>query len=427
MRAQLSPLVVVALGVIAQPVAAVDWAQWRGPQRTGVSAEKGLADQWPQAGPVLVWQVGAIGNGYGSPSVVGDRIYLLSNEGLENEFVQALDAKDGRQIWSQRIGNVGNPDQQPPYPAARSTPTVDGQLLYAFSSDGDLACLETATGRVRWQKNVRREFGGKPGTWAYAESPLVDGDVVVCAPGGPDATIVALNKLTGDVVWKCPVPVSGAEPEDAGYASTIVVDAGGKKQYVQFLSKGVVGVEAASGTFLWRYDRTGGSPANIATPVAQGEYVYTPNRRDGSGLVKLAASQGGVTAEQIYLKRELPNAIGGSVIVGNYLYGTTQQGLICVEFVTGEEKWRNASIGVSSICAADGMLFLHGENGEVALVEASPVEYRERGRFAPPNPPTLASQGEKAWAYPAVANGRLYIRNKNVLWCYDVAGSTTTN
>jgi outer membrane protein assembly factor BamB len=409
--------VLLAVGTLALPVLASDWAQWRGPRRTGVSQERGLADQWPEGGPRLVWQVKTVGDGYGSAAVVGNRVYILGNEGMENEFVQALDAANGRELWQQRIGNVGNPDQAPPYPAARSTPTVDGDRIYALGSDGDLACLETSTGNVRWQKNIRREFGGKPGTWAYAESPLVDGDVVVVSPGGFDATIVALNKNTGSVIWKCPVP----EGDDAGYASVIVANVGGKKQYVQFMSKGVVGVDAATGKFLWRYNATGGGPANIATPVESDGLIYTPGQA-GSGLVKLTASGDAVNAEQVYMTRGLPNAIGGAVLIDGHLYGTARQGgLICADFKSGEVKWSGPGVGVGSICAADGLLFLYGENGDVALVEATPAEYREKGRLTLPEKPQHAGPQEKSWAYPVVANGRLYLRDKNVLWCYNVS------
>src|SRR5262245_52158072 len=168
----------------SKKAAASDWPQWRGPQRNGISNESGLLKEWPKEGPKLIWQLKDIGEGYSTPAVVGARIYLLSNRGMENEFVQALSVQDGKQIWAARLGNVGNPKQQPSYPAARSTPTIDGELLYALSSDGDLACLETATGKIRWQKSLRKDFGGQPGEWAYAESPLVDGDVVVVTPGG---------------------------------------------------------------------------------------------------------------------------------------------------------------------------------------------------------------------------------------------------
>jgi outer membrane protein assembly factor BamB len=153
-----------------------------------------------------VWKATGIGSGYSTPAVVADRLYLLGNEGLEDEFVQALAAKNGERIWRTRLGNVGNPKQNPNFPAARSTPTVDGALLYALGSDGDLACLETGTGTIRWQKNLRSDFGGKPGTWAYAESPLIDGDTLLCTPGGSQATLVALNKNTGAVLRKCALP-----------------------------------------------------------------------------------------------------------------------------------------------------------------------------------------------------------------------------
>src|ERR1051326_8623349 len=195
----LSPLLpgIIAL-VAALSAAASDWPQWRGPQRDGTSRETGLLKEWPKEGPHLAWKITHAGSGYSTPAVVGERIYLLGNDGPENEFVLALDVKDGKRVWSTSIGKVGNPKQNPNFPAARSTPTVDGPLLYALGSDGDLACLETATGKARWVKSLREDFGGKPGEWAYSESPLVDGDTLVCTPGGDQATLVALNKRTGD-------------------------------------------------------------------------------------------------------------------------------------------------------------------------------------------------------------------------------------
>ncbi len=201
-----------------------DWPQWRGPERNGISREGGLLKKWPPAGPTLRWQVNDIGDGYSTPAVVGTRIYLTSNRGMENEFVQALSTRDGKPVWTTRLGNVGNPNQDPPFPKARSTPTVDGDFVYALSSDGDLACLEAGSGKLRWQKSLRKELGGQPHEWAYAESPLVDGDVVVVTPGGPEATIAALDKRTGAVIWKSAVP--GGDP--AGYASAIVVQGAGE-------------------------------------------------------------------------------------------------------------------------------------------------------------------------------------------------------
>src|SRR5436190_8307227 len=291
-----------------------DWPQFRGPERNGISKESGLLKQWPAGGPKLLWQVNDIGDGFSTPSVVGTRIYLMSNRGMENEFVQALSTKDGEPIWTTRVGNVGNPSDFL-YAKARSTPTVDGDFIYALSSAGDLACLETASGKIRWQTNIKKEFGGKPGPWAYAESPLVDGDVVVVTPGGVEATMVALNKKTGALIWKSAVP--GGDP--AGYASAIVVQAGGRKQYVQFLSKGIVGVDAKTGQFLWRYAEVAKGPAQYFTPVARDEYVYGGALGVGGGLVRLMADGNGVAAEQVYFIRGLPNGPGGAVLVGEYL------------------------------------------------------------------------------------------------------------
>jgi outer membrane protein assembly factor BamB len=406
--------VILLFALIGLNVSADDWPQWRGPQRNGVSKESGLLNEWPKDGPKLVWQVKEIGSGYSTPSVVGKRLYLLSNEGTEKEYVQALEVTDGKRAWMTPIGKVGR-NEGPQYPGARSTPTVDGDSIYALGSDGDLVCLETASGTIRWNKNLRSAFGGKPGKWAYAESPLVDGDVLVCTPGGSDATLVALNKKSGEVIWQGVVP--GAD--DAGYASVITTEAGGIKQYVQFLGKGLVGLEAKTGKFLWRYDKTAqGSPANIPTPLVEGEYIYSGAGRSGGGLIKLKAKDGAFEVEEVTFSPKLPTAIGGAVKVGEHFYGTAGQALLCAEFKTGKLKWEERSVAPGSLCYADQRLYIHGENGDVALVEATPDAYREKGRFTPPGQPERGRT--KAWPYPVVANGRLYIHDLGTLWAYDV-------
>jgi outer membrane protein assembly factor BamB len=397
-----------------------DWPQWRGPDRDGTSKETGLLKQWPAGGPKLLWQVNDIGDGYSTPVVVGSRIYLMSNRGMDNEFVQALSTQDGKVIWTTRVGNVGNPNQNPPYPKARSTPTVDGNFLYALGSDGDLACLEAKTGKIRWLKNIRTEFGGTPGEWAYAESPLVDGDALVVTPGGAQATMVALNKKSGAVIWKSAIP--GGEP--AGYASAIVVQAAGHKQYVQMLTKGIVGVDAKTGQFLWRYSETAKGPAQAFTPVARGELVYGGALGVGGGTVRLKADGGSVAAEQVYFARGLPNGFGGAVLVGDHLYGSDMAGqkLVAFEFTTGKVKWQADSIGRASIAAAEGLLYLHGFEGDVVLVEATPEGYREKGRFTPPAQPTKkqGQYSEAAFGHPVIANGTLYIRDLGTLWAWDI-------
>ena len=403
------------------PLLAADWPQWRGPKRDGTSPETGLLKQWPKEGPRLLWQLEDAGEGYATPAVAGSRVFLLSNRGLDNEFVQALSVQNGKPEWTTRLGKVGNPDMQPSYPKARSTPTIEGERLYALSSDGDLVCLETASGKLIWKKSLRTDFGGLPGTWAYAESPLIDGEVLVVTPGGKEATIVALNKRTGATIWKSAVP--GGDP--AAYSSAIVSEGGGRKQYVQFLGAGLVGVDAKTGKFLWRYDGTAKGPANIASPVAFGDYVYSTNaRRFGAALVQLHATKDGVTAEQVYFERELPNTLGGQILLGKYIYGTNPEGPASAEYVTGKLQWKDPGTGPGSVAYADGHLYFHGENGDVSLVEATPAAYREKGRFTLPRQPKRAAPGgtrnEQAWSYPVIANGRLYIRDLGSLWCYDV-------
>jgi outer membrane protein assembly factor BamB len=293
---------------------------------------------------------------------------------------------------------------------------VDGNLLYALSSDGDLACVETANGHIRWKKSLRKDFGGVPGIWAYSESPLVDGDTVLVTPGGSAATIVALNKKTGELIWKSAVPGG----DRAGYASIIVAPIGGVKQYVQFLGNGLVGVDARTGKFLWRYDKTADTRmgSQIATPVFNGSLIYAGSNMVGAGLAKLEATGGTFEAKQVYFGKKLPAGTSGYVRLGDYLYGTVGPALMCVDFKTGDVKWQDRGIGAGSLCATADRLYLHGENGDVALIEATPQGYHEKGRFSPPAQPERGSA--KSWNYPVIANGRLYVRDLGVLYCYDI-------
>jgi outer membrane protein assembly factor BamB len=401
--------------ILVLPASADDWPQWRGPDRNGISNEQGLLSQWPEGGPKLLWQITNLSNGYSTPSVAGDHLVVMVNEGLENETIRALNVKDGSQIWSVRVGKVGNPDQRPNFPAARSTPTVEGDRVYALGSDGDLVCLQANNGKIIWQKSLRTDFGGEPGRWAYAESPLIDGDKLICTPGGSEATLVALNKLTGEVIWKAAVP----DGKDAAYASVIITNNRGTKLYVAFIGTGLVGIDAQTGTFIWEYKNTKGN-ANIPTPVALNDLIYSSASRTGGGLIQLTSPEDSVRFREIYFDSKLPTANGGSILIGDYMYGSNNQTLQCVEFKTGKVMWEDASIAPGSLCSAENLLYFHGENGDMALIQATPDGYHELGRFSPPDQPAKANNMEKAWVYPVVANGRLYIRDKNCLWCYDI-------
>jgi outer membrane protein assembly factor BamB len=404
-------------------IAAADWPQWRGPARTAISAETGLLRQWPAGGPRLIWRIDNAGDGFSTPAVAAGRVFLVVNEGLANEYVRAFSAADGKVLWSTRLGKVGNPDQQPSYPAARSTASIDGDTVYALGSDGDLAALDAATGAARWKKQLRSDFGGVPGTWAYAESPLVDGDRVVVTPGGKTA-MVALDKRTGAPIWRATVPSN----EPAAYSTMSILQVGTSKQYVTFLDKGIVAVDAPTGAVLWRDGRTAdGSAANAPTPVVGGNIVYHATAQTGGAAVRVSVDQGKVTVEQLYFDKRLPGMTGGTVLVNGTLYGSNMVSMIAADFATGAIKWQNRSIGAASVIAADGLLFLHGENGDVALVDASPAGYRERGRFTPPNQPArrpgTPGAGSKTWPHPVLADGRLYLRDLNTMWVYDVRGS----
>lgn len=410
---------VVTYGIVAASAWAADWPQWRGAHRTGLSSEKGLLKDWPQGGPKLLWERKDIGKGYSTPAVVGDRIYLMANrEG--KEYAIALSVKDGSRVWITAVGKVG-PNQGPQYPGARSTPTVEGDRIYVLGSDGDLACLEKDKGKIVWSKNLKKTFEGSPGAWAYSESVLIDGDNLICTPGGKKATMAALKKKDGETVWECASPKGDA----AGYASPIAVDIGGMRQYVQFVSGGVIGVDAKTGKFLWRYDKTKDPAANIPTPVFHNGCVFTSTSRSGSGLNRLKVSENAVHSEEVYFNKTMLNSIGGVVLVGDYLYGTDARGeLVCLDFQTGNLKWRHVCVGSAAISYADGMLYVRGQGGNgfgkesptwVALVEATPNGYKEKGRFEQPY------HGERpAWPHPVVANGRLYLRDGDVLLCYDV-------
>ncbi|HXG12020.1 MAG TPA: PQQ-binding-like beta-propeller repeat protein [Gemmataceae bacterium] len=408
MKPRFVSLVIVGLLALALPALAADWPQWRGPDRTGVSTETGLLKEWPEGGPPLVWKAAGLGGGYSTPAVSKGRIYVLGTRGGE-EYVFALSEKDGSHVWSARIGPIARAG----YPGPRSTPTVDGDCLYALSSDGDLVCLETASGRLLWQKNLLRDFGGRRGGWAYAESPLIDGDVLVCTPGGAQATMIALDKKTGGVIWKSAIPGGDA----AAYASVVIGEVANVKQYIQFLARGVVGVEAASGRFLWRYTRSANGTANIPTPIFYDGYVFSASGYNtGGGLVKLIPEGDTFHANEVYFSKDMVNHHGGIVKVGDYLYGTNNNSLLCLEFTNGRTPvWRNRSVGKGSVTCADGHLYVRSEGGAVALVEATPAGYREKGRFHQPD-----RSREPAWPHPVVANGRLYLRDQDILLCYNI-------
>lgn len=410
MRLNLQLTALLSLVLTMDPVRADDYPQWRGTARDGISTETGLLKDWPKEGPALLWKNDQIGHGYSTPSVANGKIYLISDRD-KKESVLALDAKEGKELWSVELGGVGV-NRGPQYPGSRSTPTVDGDRVYCLGSDGDLLCLDAKSGAVHWKRNYRTDFNGKMGSWAYSESPLVDGELLICTPGGETATLAALNKNTGETVWTSPVPGGDA----ASYASPIVAKTADVKQYIQFVHNGLVGVDAATGKFLWRDDRTKDQMSNIDTPIFHGGMAWSAGSRTPGGAVQLTIEQGDVKATPVYAEIKLAGGIGGAVLVGDHLF-IANKVLTCAEFATGKILWQERGIGSASICFADDRLYLHGHvDGSVALVEANPAGYKEHGRFTPP----IEASKNSAWTYPVVANGCLFIRDQGNLLCYDV-------
>jgi outer membrane protein assembly factor BamB len=392
------------------PSQGYDWPQWQGPNRNGVSRETGLLKSWPQHGPPLLWQAGRLGIGFSTLAIAHGRIITMGKRGAK-EYVIALDERDGKRLWDRAIARVRNKGGG--FPGPRCTPTVDGDRVYALGLTGTLVCLDTATGKMRWHKKLKPHFGGKPGKWGYSESPLVDGRKVICTPGGKKATLIALDKHTGRTIWKARVP----KGDTAGYSSVVVATTSGQRQYVQFLSGGVVGISAGRGKFLWRYRKPANSTANCSTPVVSGKYVFAASGYSaGGGLVKLARQGRRIHANQVYFTNSMKNQHGGMVLVDGYLYGCNEPGmLVCLNFRTGRVKWKERRPGKGSIAYADGRLYYRNEGGSVRLVEANPNRYVEHGYFYQPS-----RSSSPSWPYPVVANGRLYLRDQQTLLCYDV-------
>jgi len=401
--------------------AASSWPQWRGPNRDAVSAETGLLAEWKPTGPPLVWRATGLGGGFSSVAVAGGRIFTMGDE-ANRQVVLALDGSDGRTLWKSSVGSIWT-DR---YGGPRGTPTVDGDLVYAIGTDGDLVCLEAATGKERWRKSLPRDFGGQMmSIWKYSESPLVDGDRVVVTPGARDAALVALDKKSGKVIWRTAVPDLGPRGKDgAGYSSIVVSDAAGVRQYVQLLGRGLVGVRAKDGKLLWSYNRIANDVANIPTPIVRGDFVFTSTGyQTGAALLKLVGSAEGVTAQEMYFleAKTLQNHHGGLVLVGDHVYGGHghNRGFpICVEMATGKVTWggeiRNAGTGSAAVMYADGHLYFRYQNGLVVLIEATPEGYRQKGSF------TIPDVKGPSWPHPVVAGGRLYLREQDTLYCYDL-------
>ncbi|MGK0187304.1 MAG: alcohol dehydrogenase (cytochrome c) [Verrucomicrobiales bacterium] len=658
----LTGLALLTASAVVTSAGPFDWPQWQGSDRNAKSTETGLLQEWPKDGLPVAWKITELGGGYSAPAIASGRIFGMSNRG-EDEVVWALSEKDGSEIWAKRLGSVSTGGMRQGIEGAGCTPTVDGERLYVLGHGGDLACFKVEDGEIVWRRSLTKDFEGKLPTWRYNESPLIDGNRVIVTPGGDDATLVALNKLTGEVIWKSkatdeasanagstgeadgpsgagrgrpgggrerpaggrtqeteapaepatkPValvaagskwkysdtgapaadwpksefnddtwsegvaqlgygdrdektaisdlkdnyptyyfrqkfevkdpsslkplvlrilrddgavvylngsevvrdnmpagPVEhgtfassttpsengyfvhdlapdhlvagtnliaievhqadadssdvsfdlelrekipgdrvGPPPADrrsggggfgrggfgnsgAAYSSAIAIDFGGKRQYVQFTSKALVGVAADDGKLLWRYEKPSNrSGINCSTPIYHDGHIFAASAYGaGGGLAKLSKDgETGIKAEEVWFSPDMENHHGGMLIVDDCLYGANGGNgggnLVCIDIKSGEVLWndrdkardeRRAPKG--SVAFADGRIYYRTEDGAVILIEPNRKEYLERGRFEQPD-----RTRKPAWTHPVIANGKLYVRDQDLLLCYDVKG-----
>jgi outer membrane protein assembly factor BamB len=413
----LLPVLFAGLGVL---LAGADWPQWRGPDRSDVSGETGLLKHWPKGGPKLLWTFDETGTGYGGPAVVGDRLYVMGTD-EKDEFLLAIDVNTGKKVWSTRVG---------PYffnkygSGPRSTPTVNGDLVVVLGPGGDLACFERGGGGARkWAVNLRDPaIGGVLPGWGYSESPLVDGEQVVCSPGGSKGTFAAFDKNTGKVLWR-----SKEITDAAGYSSVVVANLGGVRQYVQQTMTGIAGFSPKDGNKLWFFANPKYRTAVIPTPIVHDRLIYAvAGYGAGASLLQVDSKDGTLGVEQKYSQQArdlMDNKHGGVVEVGDAVFGWSDAGnkWVCQDFKSGKEIWSSKALGRGSVTAADGNLYCFAEkDGTCVLVPAITAGWKEHGRFILPQHAAHREFNNSVWTHPVVANGRLYLRDQEFLFCYDV-------
>lgn len=393
-----------------------EWSRWRGPNGDGVSFEKGLLTTWPDDGPPLLWKTDGLGGGFSSVAIAGGRIYTLGDKDGCTLHCRKLD--DGSEIWATRIGSGG----------ANCTPTVDGEFVYGLSKEGDLACVRTDNGQLVWSKNFRSDFDSRdtPG-WGYSESPLVDGDRLICTPGSDRALLAALDKRTGQVIWTTESTgmLGDKGHPGAGYSSVVISNAAKTKQYVTLVGRGVVGVDAATGKLLWHYAGIANGTANIPTPIIAGDFVFCSSGYGdgGTALLRIAKNGKQFVANEVYYLRanEVQNHHGGMIRIGEYAYmghGHNNGFPLCLHIPSGKVAWkpgRGPGSESAAVAFADGHLYFRYQDGTMALIEANPKEYKLKGKFK------IATHNGESWPHPVIAGGKLYLRDQDELLCYDIS------
>ena len=394
-----------------------EWPQWRGADRDGKSPATGLLEEWPDGGPPLAWTYRKAGKGYSGPAVKDGRLYMMGADD-DGAFAVCLTVLDGYEVWRKPVARTYDNGWGD---GPRGTPTIDGDHLYVLTGRGVLACLAIGDGSTVWEKDLTEAYSGKTEAWGYAESPLIDGDAVVACPGGKDF-MVKFDKNTGKEIW-----ISSGIDDDHQYSSILPVEFAGTPMYVTMTKGGMVACHADTGKFLWRYEPVANGVAVIPTVIHHDGFIYgTSGYGTGCGLVKLVENDGSVDAQEVYSNKIIKNHHGGVVLHDGHLYGHNDGvGWTCQDFMTGERVWvqrDDESVGKGSVAYADGKLYLYGEKtGAVALVPATPDGYKELGRFEIPEKTSGDRKRGAIWTHPVVAEGKLFLRDQELLFAYDVA------
>ena len=395
----------MAKSLIIEATAPGEWPQWRGPQRNGMSLESDLLTKWSPEGPPVLWKVKG-GEGFSSLAISEGRVFTMVDRD-DVEFVLGLDAETGKELWKVESARSFKESQGGNGP--RSTPTLDGDRVYTLGATGILLCLNNRTGEILWKRNILDDFDTENLYWGVSTSPLVEKDMLLVNVGGAGTSVVAFNKYSGDVIWKKHTDV-------ASYSSPISITVEGVREIVFFCGRSIVGLSPVDGQLHWRQEWTTLSDMNIATPIFSDPLLFiSSGRGTGSGVFRLRRLGESVRAEVQWTSKIMRNHFNGCVLVGEHVYGFDNAILKCIRLEDGEVMWADRSVGKGSLISASGHLFILEEHGDIGVVEATPEEYREKGR--------MNILDYKSWTPPAIAGGRLYVRDQKNIACLDLRGS----
>jgi outer membrane protein assembly factor BamB len=420
-------LALVLLATALGSLSAADWPQWRGPNRDGHSGEVGVKKALcTEGGPKLAWTFKDTGLGLSTPAVLGDRAYVQGNR-KGTEYVIALDLKNGgKELWATPMGPVYDFEGNVWTAGPNSTPAVEKDRLYAVSSNGKLICVDTTNdGKSVWNIDMPKalgatvtEVGGGKGGWGFSWSPLIDGDKLIITPGGQKGLVAALDKKSGEVLWQSKLVVT-----ECTYSSVVAATIHDVPQYIVMTQDGVVSIDAKTGKEVWAYKRDNPFPDMICTtPIVQGDKVLITGTKAGTEVLEITKMGAGFVAGKVYSSKQMGNFNGGVIYLNGFVYGANEaRDWKCLDFTNGKANWSTTDVGYGPICYVDGVfIFQSQENNDVAIVEADPKAFKQLGGWKLPQVSKLRKSNTKFWTPPIVAAGKLFLRDQELLFCYEL-------